>query len=176
MRRLAAAAMVLYAGAAACTADEAKNTTKDVISGGVEVVGKGISGGVKALASAPEPDAKALARFKEVGGLEALSWERDGTTVKVELGIENHGKGALDASVLAAKDVVLLADSEGFTYPPSLGTTRGVMGATIEVPAGGKVRKVFEFADVPEKAKPAMLRGPLGTVDLPALKPGEAAP
>jgi len=163
-----AAAVLVVALAGACSAEEAKNTTKDVISGGVEVVGKGISGGVKALASAPDPDAKALAHFKEVGTLTVLSWERDGTTVKVDIGIENGGKTPLDAAVLAARDVVLLLDSEGFTYALSLGTTRGVMGASIEVPAGGKVRRTFEYADVPEKAKPAALRGPGGDVSLPA--------
>jgi hypothetical protein len=164
-----AAAAILAAGlVAGCSAEEAKNTTKDVISGGVEVVGKGISGGVKALASAPDADPKALARFKEVGALTVLSWERDGTTVKVDVGIENSGKTPLDAAVLTARDVVLLLDSDGFTYPLSLGTTRGVMGASIEVPAGGKVRRTFEYADVPEKAKPAALRGPAGELSLPA--------
>jgi len=151
-----------------CTTEEAKRNTKDVISGGVEVVGEGISGGVKALASAPDPDPKQLARFKEVGKLSVLSWERDGTTIEVELGIENTGVGALDASVLAARDVVLLLDSEGFTYPLALATTRGLMGASIEVPAGGKIRRTFEFADVSEKAKPDAIRGPLGEIDLPA--------
>lgn len=151
-----------------CSGDEAKETAKDVIAGGVEVVGKGISGGAKALASAPEPDPKALARLEKVGHVTVLSWKRDGTRVEVELGIDNADAAApLDASVLAARDVLLLVDAEGFTYALSLESTRGVMGVTIDVPAGGKVRKGFVYEDVPEKAKPATLRGPKGTIKLP---------